>query len=771
MLDNNILNQNLNSEVSYEEFFQALGYSDKDTIYFRRFKDKGEKDGGRNSEARLDNLSGILQYLKQENEKDNGIFYVVNGGGQSDGKVKEGRALFIDFDDFDFTEQVRRLNEFKYEPSIIIKTRKSLHCYWILEGDKDLLKWRELQNRLINQFGSDSSIENPSRVMRLYGYEHRKQEPVTVTLLKFDPDMKYNMLQFHEILPPLTEEQRKRLTGKTSGTASESSTRAATGDIEPPKASSISMIARDESIYWLSKWTKRHNIKTLKAIEKGDKSVWYGVICPWANEHTEETHELESAISVDINGRIGYHCYHGHCRGRGWKDYKAFYEERDKGSETAGNTADTGTDPAEAPDNERARYMNHSAANSLTSFLDWVKENANTPVISTGFKQLDKTLDGGLYEGLYIVGAVSSLGKTTFVLQMADQIAKQGRDVLIISLEMAKTQLMAKTISRLTLEQCLNEGADTSTAKTSRGITAGDRYANYSRADTERIDKAVREYWTFADHIYIREAAGDVGVKQIREYVESHKKNTGNTPIVIIDYMQILEPDNPKATDKQNMDKAVKSLKTISRDYKAVIIAISSFNRANYESSVNEASFKESGAIEYSADVLLGLQFEGVDSDNFSVTAAKKKNPREVQIVILKQREGEVGNVVNFNYYAAFNYFMETGKAEKEKTYPKEEPTKKRGRAATKAKFFDAFEFARSRYGEVTIEDLAEIMDVSRGTVKRYIKDFGGFSISDDEGTVIFDGNVSREEVEMLEMTEASGATPFDKEGGLIVLV
>lgn len=772
MLDINILNQNLNDSVSYASYFAALGYSDKDTVFFRRFKDKleqGEKDSGRKAEAQVYNISLILDYLKQENEQDNGIFYVVNGGGQSDRDVKEAKALFIDFDDFSFQEQIKRLNEFKYEPSIIVKTRKSLHCYWILkEGDRDLRQWRELQNRLINYFGSDPSIENPSRVMRLYGFEHRKKSPLMVTLLKFNPELKYNMLPFHEILPPLTDKQARRLYGGASGAtgAAESSTRTATGDIEPPESSTLEMLARDKSIRWLASWTKRHNIKILKAIEKGDGSVWYGVICPWESEHTDTTHDLESAISVEVNGKLGYNCYHGHCEERGWKDYRAFYEARDKdieepegAAEETGNTADLTVSAA-----QKAAYMSTSAAGWLNTFLGWVKANANTPVISTGFKMLDSVLDGGLYEGLYIIGAVSSLGKTTFVLQMADQIAQQGKDVLIISLEMARTQLMAKTISRLTLKQCLDAKEDISIAKDSRGITAGERYKGYTETEKNRINEAVREYWTFAENVYIREGAGEFGASDIRDIVSNHIRITGNTPIVVVDYMQILEPKEPRATDKQNMDKAVKELKQISRDHKATIIAISSFNRANYDGAVNEASFKESGAIEYSADVLLGLQFTNVGAQNFSVTAEKKKSPREVQVVVLKQREGEVGGVVNYKYYAKYNYFVETGEKSRIKPYKQPEPERKTGRASRKKKFMQAYEQAVQETGSATIEDMARIMDVSRNTVKNYIRDFGGFNIIDNEGMVIFDGNIPRVEVQMQEFTEANMATPYDEQ-------
>ena len=87
----------------------------------------------------------------------------------------------------------------------------------------------------------------------------------------------------------------------------------------------------------------------------------------------------------------------------------------------------------------------------VKSLIDGIADSINTPYIPTGFKNFDSILDGGLYEGVYILGAIPSLGKTTLALQIADQIAEAGEDVLIFSLEMARRELMAKSISRLTL--------------------------------------------------------------------------------------------------------------------------------------------------------------------------------------------------------------------------------------------------------------------------------------------------------------------------------
>ena len=313
----------------------------------------------------------------------------------------------------------------------------------------------------------------------------------------------------------------------------------------------------------------------------------------------------------------------------------------------------------EAEQAQREAYLNTSTAHYLQSFIDGIADSVNTPYIPTGFKGLDAVLDGGLYEGLYIVGAISSLGKTTLITQIADQIAQAGQDVLIFSLEMARAEIMAKSISRHTLQQVLSSGGDIRNAKTTRGITTGKRYENYSKTERDLINGAIVAYSQYAGHIYISEGIGDIGAEQIRKTVKQHTLFTGNTPVVIIDYLQILAPYSERATDKQNTDKAVMELKRISRDYKTPVIGISSFNRANYSVSVTMEAFKESGAIEYSSDVLIGLQLKGMGEKDFDANEAKKKSPREIELVILKNRNGSTGDKLGFKYYPLFNYFEE----------------------------------------------------------------------------------------------------------------
>ena len=345
-------------------------------------------------------------------------------------------------------------------------------------------------------------------------------------------------------------------------------------------------------------------------------------------------------------------------------DYKDANETLQKDKEAFTFNLKEAVEDAQNPEEaqhkrELQEYKKNYASNHIKDFLEGIRERANTPYIPTGYTNLDTVLDGGLFEGLYFIGAISSLGKTTFTLQMADQIAQQGYDVIIFSLEMARNELMAKSISRLTLLQADKRNVSISNAKTTRGITTYSRYINYNDTEKTLINEAIKSYSDYADRIIIHEGQGDISVKHIRAEVEKHIRLTGNKPVVIIDYLQIIAPYNEYGTDKQNTDKAVTELKRISRDNKLSIIAISSLNRENYSNKISMQAFKESGAIEYSSDVLIGLQFKGAGESSFDIDQAKQGNPREIELKILKNRNGSTGKTIEYKYYPMFNYYKE----------------------------------------------------------------------------------------------------------------
>jgi replicative DNA helicase len=299
--------------------------------------------------------------------------------------------------------------------------------------------------------------------------------------------------------------------------------------------------------------------------------------------------------------------------------------------------------------------------------FDLFDARARTSSTSTGFPQIDAALGGGIYEGLYVLGAVSSLGKTTLALQIADQIAQGGTDVLFFSLEMQREEMIAKSISRLTYDLC---GGNTRNAKTTRGLTDPLRQAQYSSAEWDLAQAAVGRYMEYGARIWIDEGQGNIGTAQIEQRIEEHiEKRGGRKPIVFIDYLQILASPDTRMSDKQATDRNVFNLKRISRKYKLPIFAISSLNRDNYAQGMNMAAFKESGAIEYSSDVLMGLQPQGMkdgtlDRDKSenrqTMNAAKAADTRALEFVILKNRHGAAFATVYMDYVPKFNRFTES---------------------------------------------------------------------------------------------------------------
>ena len=127
--------------------------------------------------------------------------------------------------------------------------------------------------------------------------------------------------------------------------------------------------------------------------------------------------------------------------------------------------------------------------------------------------------------------------------------------------------------------------------------------------------------------------------------------------MIVLDYLQIVPIKSKETTAKQAIDEIVRKLKNFQRETGTTFIVISSLNRANYTQQVAFESFKESGNIEYSADVVWGLQFyatrelkEGALSIGREVISkAKEANPRQVELKCLKNRQGR-------NYSCFFEY-------------------------------------------------------------------------------------------------------------------
>lgn len=302
---------------------------------------------------------------------------------------------------------------------------------------------------------------------------------------------------------------------------------------------------------------------------------------------------------------------------------------------------------AARPDNV-TDYLNRLMAGEIERF----KQGATR---RTGFNNLDAQT-GGVYPGLYVLGAISSLGKTTFIHQMADQMAARGEDVLYFSLEQSRLEMVSKSISRLTAQK------DVKKAVSSLAIRGG----NLTPAVLDAADQYAQ---MVGERMSVIEGNFCCTVAFISDYVSRYMATTGTKPIVIIDYLQILQGD-PRQSTKETVDCNVTELKRLSRSKDIPVFLISSLNRTNYMSPVDFESFKESGGIEYTADVIWGLQLTVLNDPIFdkegqikkkreTIRDAKAANPREVELVCLKNRYGISSYKVRFTYYPQFDLFKE----------------------------------------------------------------------------------------------------------------
>lgn len=350
------------------------------------------------------------------------------------------------------------------------------------------------------------------------------------------------------------------------------------------------------------------------------------------------------------------------------KPYNDINEWYMKDSESLKNTLSDKYDNNRSltEDEEKKYYIEQESNISVVRELFEDSPENLKPPISTGFKALDQAIEGGLYGEMYTIGAGTGEGKTAFCLQMADNIAKNGNDVLIVSLEMSKKELVARSISRGTYNISQSIYKNSSKAKTEQGISSRIRYKKYSAEELEIIERAKSNYLQYAQYVHIIEGVGDLGATQIREAVERHIRLTGKKPVVLVDYLQIIAPSDIRATDKQNTDKNVLELKRIARDNGTPILLISSLNRESYKlkdgkkQGISMASFKESGIIEYTSTVVIGLEVEEYNEED---------ETKIIQLTLLKNRKGKKGTKILYKYVPKYQSYSELGAKELEQEH------------------------------------------------------------------------------------------------------
>ena len=258
--------------------------------------------------------------------------------------------------------------------------------------------------------------------------------------------------------------------------------------------------------------------------------------------------------------------------------------------------------------------------------------------VSTGFKDLDNLTSGLQKSDLILVAARPSMGKTAFTLNIAQNVAmKSKKNVAFFSLEMSKTQLVARVLAAVA------------------GINSG-RIRN-GQLSQEDWGKAINALNDLAEApLYIDDTSGltpQLMKKKLRRLIQEH----GELGLVVVDYIQLMENGGKKMADnrQQEVSAISRQLKIMAREFNVPLIALSQLSRG-VESRADKtpmlSDLRESGSLEQDADIVAFLNRENYqDTEDTS-------DGVETQVIIRKHRNGELG-IVKLWFEGAYTRFRD----------------------------------------------------------------------------------------------------------------
>ena len=240
--------------------------------------------------------------------------------------------------------------------------------------------------------------------------------------------------------------------------------------------------------------------------------------------------------------------------------------------------------------------------------------------VGSGFKDLDDLTSGFQKGDMILIAARPSMGKTTFALNIAEHAAlREGKSVVIFSLEMSKEQLAYKLL-------CSEANVDMLKLRT----------GNLEDKDWENIARASGPL--SSAKIYIDDTAG-VSIMEMRSKCRRLKIEYG-IDLILIDYLQLMSGSGEESR-QQEVSEISRNIKAIAKDMQCPVIALSQLSRAPEQRADHRpmlSDLRESGSIEQDADLVMFLY-----RDEYYNKETEEKNVAEC--IIAKQRNGPVGNV------------------------------------------------------------------------------------------------------------------------------
>jgi len=271
--------------------------------------------------------------------------------------------------------------------------------------------------------------------------------------------------------------------------------------------------------------------------------------------------------------------------------------------------------------------------------------------LDTGFRHFNN-LANGLSEGLFVVGAAPSVGKTTWAKQVADQVIEKNPKAvcLFVSLEQSREELRVKTLSRLS-------GIE------NRDILRG--RLEPKSPGWEKVKTASKGFMSStAGRYFILEGDKTTTPEMIRlAGLQVRRATNAEALLIVVDYLQIVPTVEDFKDPRNRVDAVVSDLRRIARELKASIMAISSLSRRSYELS-DISAFKESGGVEYGADlgaIMIPRKNADKVEEGESPIEGVKRKWIGVDLAFVKNRNGERGKI-QFKFFPQISRFDEIGK-------------------------------------------------------------------------------------------------------------
>ena len=316
----------------------------------------------------------------------------------------------------------------------------------------------------------------------------------------------------------------------------------------------------------------------------------------------------------------------------------------------------------------------------LTKRILYAKANRKKDdcLFKTGFKDLDKVLK---YSTRKIIGlgAIPGAGKTTLCINIAVNLAKQKKHSIFYSLELDETFVYSKILSALSVTEdfsiCELDSQDIYYFIQDQMPTLSPTEEDNLYALAEYYENVIQPYLHIDDFIDRENfKIADRTVEAMFEHTKNYILDTKVIPTIFVDYIQCLETANTKlVNDKQRIDFISSKMIEMKKILGVTIFLISSLNRDSYLEQISETSFKESGAIEYAADMLCGIQWrdmkqmiddaasKGELKSKIDELKSSKKLFKKLELITVKNRTGASGNKVNLDFYGAYNLFTDAG--------------------------------------------------------------------------------------------------------------